>query len=333
MRVSLSIVITLLMCSPLNGQPFKCIGTDFHQADSVAQLYPKYPLNDLKILSDNLTRPFSTDVEKFRSIFKWVCLNIESDYKLLQEYKDKREKLNGEELRNWEKKFSRRVFSMLLDHHRTICTGYAYLVKELAIHAGLNCRIIDGYSRNARTNIGGKGIVNHSWNAIELDGKWYQCDATWSSGIIDGDQRQFMKKYDNAYFLPDPELFNRNHFPIDSQWLLVNDKPTLHEFMNAPLVYVNSFHYDVKPLCPLLFNIEIDRGGNVLFQFMTENGSEFSKATLLVDDFKTDDMFTRDLIDSVENYSASHTFLYKGRYAVHVVVDGNHVLSYNVRVK
>lgn len=332
MKACLSVIV-LLSATSLYGQLSDFSGTGFRKADSIAALYPLHPLADLKLLSDKLTEPLSTDVEKFRSIFTWVCSNIESDYELFVENKNMRRKLSGEKLRRWEEKFSERVFNIMTAQHRTICTGYAYLVKELAFHAGLNCKIVDGYSRNARTNIGGSGVVNHSWNAVALDGKWYLCDPTWSSGVIDGASRTFKKRFHDVYFLPEPALFGRSHYPLDSKWMLQEKKPTLHTFLNAPLIYVGSFRYDVAPVTPASFEIQVERGSDVPFQFTKGNKNEISRMALYVESSRASEPFTKELQGDVAVYSTSHKFSHQGKYAVHIVLDGNHVLSYNVRVQ
>ena len=334
MRACLSVfIVTLFGATSLYGQlsDFSCI--DFKKADSIAQLYPLHPLEDLKILSDKLTKPLSTDVEKLRSIFKWVCTNIESDYELFVENKNMRRKLSGEKLRRWEKKFSERVFNIMTAQHRTICTGYAYLVKELAFHAGLNCIIVDGYSRHALSNIGGSGVVNHSWNAVELDGEWYLCDPTWSSGVIDSRQRTFVKRFDDAYFLPEPIMFGRSHYPLDTKWMLQEKKPGLQTFLNAPLIYIGSFRYGIAPLTPASFEIQVPRGSIVPFQFTTAGGKEISKMALYVENVRTNEPFAKELNGSVATCSTNHKFPHKGKYAVHIVVDGSHVLTYSVRVQ
>lgn len=317
----------------LYGQLSDFHGTDFKKADSIAELYARHPLNDLKLLSDKLTRSLSTDVEKFRAIFKWVCLNIESDYALFVENKNMRGKLNGEKLAKWEKDFAKRVFSTMTAHHRTICTGYAYLVKELAFHSGMNCRIIDGYGRHAKANIGGSGVVNHSWNAIELAGKWYLCDPTWSSGTIDNHTQAFVRKFDDAYFLPEPSLFVHNHFPLDSKWILFRPEPDLHTFLNAPLVYIGSFRCGVEPVAPALFNVEVDRESDVFFQFTKANGDEPTRVTLYVENTRVADSFVRESCEGFDIYSTHYKFSKRGTYAVHVRLNGNLVLSYNARVR
>lgn len=165
----------LLISACLQAQQAEISFADFRRADSVAALYPKHQLKDLKKLADKLTQPFVKQEDKFRAIYTWVCTNISNDYKLYLTIKRQRERQNSSpaEFNQWNKKMSRTVFDRLLNQRRTICTGYAYLIRELATHAGLLCVIVDGYGRTAKSNIKGEGIANHSWNAIKLNGKWY----------------------------------------------------------------------------------------------------------------------------------------------------------------
>jgi hypothetical protein len=196
----------------------------------------------------------------------------------------------------------------------------------------MNCRIVNGYGRHAKANVGGSGLVNHSWNAIELQGKWYLCDPTWSSGTISSELHAFVKKFDDAYFLAEPSLFFRSHYPTDTQWMLLEEKPSLQTFLNAPLVYIASFRYNVEPVCPLLFNIKTERGCDVSFQFAKRNGQEFSKASLFIENSKTNDAFTKESAASVTTYTTNHNFSHRGKYTVHILLDGSHILSYSVRV-
>lgn len=116
---------------------------NFNKADSMAGLYSKHSLKDLKNLADKLTKSLPTQEEKFRAIYRWICNNIEYDYELFLKNKQKKEKLTrSDEVSAWNKRFSSRVFQNLRDKHQTICSGYAYLLKELAYHAGLFCVII-----------------------------------------------------------------------------------------------------------------------------------------------------------------------------------------------
>lgn len=207
---------------------------EYKKADSIAGLYPRHSLTNLAVLSRKLTGNLLTDEGKFRAIYKWVCLNIDNDYKLAVTNKRQRARLTGNKLAAWNADLIPIVNKKLINEYSTICTGYAWLIEQLSMHAGFECKMVHGYGRTAQANIGGKGIANHSWNAIKLNGTWYLCDATWSSGGISMETRSFVRKYEDAYFLPDPEFFIRNHYPLEKNWTLLDNPPTLHEFLNAP---------------------------------------------------------------------------------------------------
>lgn len=50
-----------------------------------------------------------------------------------------------------------------------VCQGYALLLSKLMWEAEVPCRIIAGRSQNQ----------THAWNIVQLDGMWYNLDATW----------------------------------------------------------------------------------------------------------------------------------------------------------
>jgi transglutaminase/protease-like cytokinesis protein 3 len=274
---------------------------EFRKADSVAGIYPGHPLDDLGLLSKKLASPLSTDREKFRAIYKWVCSNVQSDYELTELHKRKRAKLKGEDLEKWNKRFAVIVNRILLDQYKTLCFGYAWLVRELAMNAGIRCEIVNGYGRSVRANLGGNGIVNHSWNAVELDGKWYLCDATWSSGGVTK-TNVFVHDFKEPYFLAAPEFFILNHYPLETKWTLLNDPPSLQTFLNAPLIYANAYKHKVKPIEPATFRMTVAKGDIVSFKL-------------------SNDQFQRQL------------FQKKGTYAFHVMVKDDVVASYEITVK
>jgi len=214
MKSSALLLFLITAFTNLCAQQKDFASTDFSKADSVAERYAAYPLTDIKGLADKLTRGFSSEQEKFRSIFKWVCSNIEVDYHLVLQNRMKRAKLHGNKLENWNRKFNAQVFETLLRSHKTLCTGYAYLIRELSYHAGLTCEIINGHAKPhgiGKTEMS----VNHSWNRIQLNGKWYFCDATWASGAFNLAEDRFVKKYRDEYFLTDPQVFARDHLRIE----------------------------------------------------------------------------------------------------------------------
>ena len=310
-------------------------GRDFHRADSVAALYPGHSLADLKSLSDKLTQPFPAEVDKFRAIYRWVCNNIDNDYELYARNKAGRERLRDkpEALRQWNQRLNPQFFQTLLREHKTMCTGYAYLVKELAFHAGLTCRIVDGYGRTVGSNVGGSGIPNHSWNAVQLDNQWYLCDATWSSGAVDPVQGKFIKQFSEAYFLPAPALFARNHYPLDTAWLLVADKPTLPEFLNGPLVYKSLLTYQVLPVSPGTLRVEAKRGEKCTFRLAGESSPNPQQVALRIERGTTaTTVHPNAYRDASGLTNIDYVFTRKGTFIVHLLFNDAHVLTYSVRV-
>jgi hypothetical protein len=308
---------------------------DFQQADSVAALYPNHSLANLKSLSDKLTQPFASDFDKFRAIFSWVSNNIENDYGLYVKNKAKREQLRDQPdaLRQWNQKLIPQFFHKLLHEHKTVCTGYAYLVKELALHAGLTCKIIDGYGRTADSNIGGTGIANHSWNAVQLGSQWYLCDATWSGGAIDPKQKKFIKHFSDAYFLTPPSLFGLNHYPLDTTWLLLQEKPTLAEFLNGPLVYKSSIGYGVLPIYPKTFHAEALKGETTTFRFSRESNLEIKQVEFrIVQGGAVTSVSPAIYQDAGGMNYFDYVFTRKGSWVVHLLINDEYVLTYSVRV-
>lgn len=194
---------------------------NFAKADSVANVYRGYSLKDLHGLAYNLTHSLPTDHEKFRAIYFWVCNNVGNDYEYFLLNKRKRAKCRGDAkaLQAWNNEFSALVFQRLLKEQKAICSGYAYLLKELCSAVELPCVIVEGFGKTTASKRFGTE-PDHSWNAVQLNGTWYLCDATWSSGAMDLQRNIFTKRFDARYFLADPEDFAASHRPVDEHWLL-----------------------------------------------------------------------------------------------------------------
>jgi transglutaminase/protease-like cytokinesis protein 3 len=300
---------------------------DYSSSDSVAAKYAGHSVENLALLSYQLTQNLPNDALKFRAIFKWVCDNIENDYELFTENQRNRNKINDpEQLKQWNATMQKRMYATLLKRRSTVCTGYAYLIKELCQFAGITAEIVDGYGRTVRANIGGKGIMNHSWTAVRLNNKWYLCDATWASGVIDVAQKHFVRKYDDAYFLSEPQYFIRNHYPADVRWTLLEKNPSLATFLNRPIVYNNAYKHQVLPHYPDVFEIT-PADTTLQFQVINESGREFQVSLRVNDEFTKRVSHTRadENICTIE-FSPRR----RSTYLVHVMVNGDAVFTYRV---
>ncbi|WP_408031261.1 transglutaminase domain-containing protein [Tenacibaculum xiamenense] len=230
---------------------------NFTKADNLAKLYESESLKNVPLLTHNLTHSLKTDIEKFRAIYKWICANINGDHRLSQKILAKNKKLkNKTELsKEWQLSMLPKVFKKLRKQKRTMCTGYAYLLKYMSEIAGIKCKIIHGYARTATTNLNSFELINHSWNAVKINNKWYLCDPTWSSGYAN-ESFQFIKDYNDGYFLTSPQLFSKNHFPLDETWLL-NSNESSTSYLESPIIYNETFKHSTFPISPSKIALEI----------------------------------------------------------------------------
>jgi len=329
-----SIAVLMLVLGTIVGvraQDFAHV--DFSTADRMADLYAGYPLDNMHKLAMDLTQSLPSEEEKFRALYKWVCNNIQYDYDLKLRDKQAKRKLKSDaERKAWAKSFSACVLKELREHQKTVCTGYAYLVRELAAQVGIDCKIIDGYCRNVNVNFGGSGDPNHSWNAVRLHQKWYLCDATWSSGFVD-DNFKFVQQYDGTYFLPDPGIFIRNHYPLDTAWTLLNHNQSLIEFLNGPLIYKSAFQFNVKPVAPATFEVKTKKGETVSFQF--QKGHEFTirEASVFIKGLSTSEIIPVQIEQRRDGMCVvNYTFLKKGKFIVHILINTGYAFTYSVKV-
>jgi hypothetical protein len=98
--------------------------------------------------------------------------------------------------------------------------------------------------------------VNHAWNIVQIDERWYCVDATWGSGHIN-DRHQAVRSVNEAFFLTDPEQLINTHFPLlpASEVLQLLPKPiTAEEFQSRPRLSPEALRYGVH-IEPLLHTI------------------------------------------------------------------------------
>lgn len=327
------IIVSFFIFNYTNAQVSGFKNVDFTNAENTAKLNQGESLKNMSLLSYNLTSELSTDAEKFRAIYTWVCNNIRSDASQYKKVIRKQKKYKNDTLAfiEWSNKYKKVVYKKLLKQKKTMCTGYAYLVKELAFLADIECVIVDGYGRTVEANVDSLEIANHSWNAVKLDNKWYLCDATWSSGYLI-ESKGFVKDYNDGYFLTSPTLFSNNHFPKNKQWLL-DSSTTESSFVAAPLVYGEAFKQGVFPEIPATMNFEIQKNEEISFSFKTLNKVATDKITLLNYSGGTENAYDiYDINNDNGVITFKNKFKYRGSYDVHLKIGEDIVATYIINV-
>lgn len=330
------LLLTLLLCFKHYAQPSDFKHINFEKADNIAESLGKESLKDLPVLVFKLTNELNTDVEKFRAIYTWLSLNIKSDHgsQLLNLKKRKKFQNDSVALDEWNTKFKNKSFKKLLRYKKTICTGYAYLLQELSVLAGLKCKMVHGYGRTVTSNIGELSQPNHSWNVIWLNNKWYLADPTWSSGYVNLEEGVFVTLYNDGYFLAEPELFIKSHYPLEKEWILMGENaPIIQEFIDGPLVYGSTFKHAVLPLNPLLMKNEVAKGEVISFRFNLPKKKESSKINLIIDSGSTQSEVA-DYTYNQEGEIIEFQYLFnkRGLFDIHLEIDKEIVTTHTVKV-
>lgn len=331
------LILLLFTSSVVIGQQSYFSTIHFKKADSIALVHKDASLNNLPILTHRLTSELNTEVEKFRAIYTWVCTNIENDYTSYLKTSKKRNKLanDREAFLEWNTGMTPRVFEKLRKERKTACTGYAYLLKEMATLAGLECEIINGYGRTATVRLTKDSAPNHSWNRVKLNDSWYLCDATWSAGriILEDDGPKFESNYFDGYFLASPALFAKNHYPLEKVAFLLTDPPNFSQFLEGPIVYKEAFTYNMVPQHPEKMHISIHK--NEKLELILKISDEFKneKPILIVHNGIIEKRIAPIIIKNQDNYKLQFSLEKTGLFDVHIKVKEHYIATYVVRVK
>lgn len=307
--------------------------TDFTVANNIAKLNYGHELDNLPVLAHKLTHKLDSDVEKFRAIYIWVCENICVDSNQGNKVLNKRRKLKSDSIayKSWNDNYLDNTFKRLKKQKKAVCTGFAYLIKELCFLVNIDCEIINGFARTATTNSESLELANHSWNAVKLNNKWYLVDAIWASGYIDNGR--FIRDYNDGYFLADPVLFAKSHYPIKKEWLLNNELED-SEFNASPIIYGETYKHNIIPEYPKALITEVVKNESIKFQLKELKECDISEIKLVQYIGKNEYLLK---IENIKNNDNTITFTsklkHKGWYDVHLKINNDIVATYTFKVK
>ena len=194
--------------------------TDFNKIDNYASSV-RYNGTSVFELASLLSRYTKTEAEKARIIYSWITYNITYDVSafLSGDYRN----LNTQEI---------------LKTRTGVCSGFASLYKDLAKAMGLDVVVVDGYAKGYGY-VGNTTEINHAWNAVKINNKWYLLDSTWGAGNIN--TGQFNRQFNPYYFATPPSQFILDHFPVKSKWQLLENNYTKQQFDTTPKISPDFF--------------------------------------------------------------------------------------------
>ena len=181
---------------------------DFQAVDDHARNLSFRGEKDIMRITDSLTAPFGSELEKGRAIFIWITANIGYDCGR----QNRLEKEPEEAVHPLY--YTQQQLQLILATRRTRCDGYAFLFRLMCRLAGIYATTMEGYARFSGEKVDPVTVQpNHAWNAACFDGIWYEMDATAAAGQCA--DRDFLRVYGGQYFLMGETLRERLYIPID----------------------------------------------------------------------------------------------------------------------
>ncbi|QYJ67681.1 transglutaminase domain-containing protein [Flavobacterium litorale] len=212
---------------------------DYQKVDATVKKYPRSFTNANR-LAERINNDFTREDEKARAIFTWIALNIRYDLASV----GKAQKRVGFSYSSEEERIAKQqkmkddLANTTLHSKKGVCQGYSTLFMILAEKVGLEAVLISGTAKSHPSHIGRfPDITDHAWNAVKINNEWKLVDVTWGAGAVIGNTQKFEFRFNDKYFLTDPEVFVLNHYPDNDTWLFANT--TKKQFAQLPLYYGN----------------------------------------------------------------------------------------------
>ncbi|MFP4090707.1 MAG: transglutaminase domain-containing protein [Cyclobacteriaceae bacterium] len=188
----------------------------YDKIDAHARNAPDKLVTDLDKLTAYLIKPAANEREKVRAFYVWISQNISYDVDLFRRYRP------GVSLQI--------TPADVLKQKKAVCQGYSDLLKAMCEIAGIEARVIPGYSKGfGNQNRTDFSNADHAWNAVRIGGEWQLIDATWGAGGLD-EKMKYISKFNDKYFLSAPEEFVKDHMPLYPMWQLLDCPVSMRAF-------------------------------------------------------------------------------------------------------
>lgn len=179
----------------------RCIDTlnpNFHNFDEKDNQIDSYDLDEYKKIREALDEivdgitPSMSDIERFSVVYHRIAQKVSKyDSPIASDPLSKEHAIYNAKKYHKSRNLSAGlieqegfdIYNNTIDttlENRTVCAGYADILKNALTLAGVECIIDSGNARYNRTT--GKKFGGHAWNKVKIDGKWYYADACWDAG-------------------------------------------------------------------------------------------------------------------------------------------------------
>ena len=161
--------------------------------------------NDAVIYTRNETIKILEEMEKIEAGMSYYWSDIQ---KLLYAYDRLKAGIMYDP--EYEHKSSNEIRSLRgLISKKTVCAGYAMILKEFMDRSNISCEYVEGYTGKDKN---GRLIGGHAWNIVNIEGKKYPIDLTWDNTTF---RKGNSKSFD--WLGKDVSEFSRLHIPSQGE--------------------------------------------------------------------------------------------------------------------
>ncbi len=292
---------------------------DFSVVDNYVKTLGSLDTLNMGTISYIVTKKFPNPKDKVRAIFDWIAYNINYDVKA--------GKNNDNEKTNTD---------LVLKLRKATAAGFAGLFQDMCSVVKIRCLTVDGYAKNTTEQITEKPDgLNHTWAVVQLGqspDSWYYVDPTWGSGYTDDKKTKFTKAFNADYFFADKTIFNYQHFPDNSAWMLGAGAKTESSFFSLPLVKNAAYEYQLGKFAPENGFIKTKLSKPVSFSVKINSSSAIEIVSLEMGENKKKKTKTVDFTFTGGVISFSHKFDMEDTYPLTLLVNNKPLLGYLVEV-
>ena len=292
---------------------------DFSVVDNYVKTLGSLDTLNMGTISYIVTKKFPNPKDKVRAIFDWIAYNINYDVKA--------GKNNDNEKTNTD---------LVLKSRKATAAGFAGLFQDMCSVVKIRCLTVDGYAKNTTEQITEKPDgLNHTWAVVQLGqspDSCYYVDPTWGSGYSDDKKTKFTKAFNADYFFSDKTIFNFQHFPDNSAWMLGAGPKTESSFFSMPLVKNAAYEYQLGKFAPENGFIKTKLSKPVSFSVKINSSSAIEIVSLEMGENKKKKTKTVDFTFTGGVISFSHKFDMEDTYPLTLLVNNKPLLGYLVEV-
>ncbi|MGB0863387.1 MAG: transglutaminase domain-containing protein [Saprospiraceae bacterium] len=202
--------------------------------------------NDVDEIAEEITADYDDEEQKVRAIFVWITENIEYSLDIKDDRKRNRSKRriktrDPEEKAELELELKNDDLKTALKARGAIEADYSYMFIRMCEAAEIEAGEIKGYLRRSERKVGKMPRrADHKWNWAKINGKKYLFDTMLASGKVarnkETKQIEFVKKFNDIYFMTPPEIMVLNHYPEKEEYQLLDEAVSKETFANYPFV-------------------------------------------------------------------------------------------------